>query len=299
MLHVRTAGCLSVDERQKVLDFLSEAHAMDDTRLSDHLLLDLTQGPRPGFIGTLAYEDDALVGYAQASTGNDGYVIDGIADTVHCADPAATRSELLIALVEQLPADAALTWWAQPDAAAASTAEHLRMRADRQLLQMQRALPITEAAKVVLRAFEVGRDEQAWLMVNNAAFAAHGEQGGWDIATLQQRIREPWFDPEGFLLHERDGRLAAFCWTKMHPGAAHNSGLTGEIYVIAVHPDFHGLGLGKALTVAGLEHMQGNGAEMAMLYVDATNTSAVRLYESLGFTVLRIEQSYRRPGVPR
>ena len=299
MLHVRTAGCLSLDERREVLDFLNEARALDDTRLSDHLLLDLTQGPRPGFIGALAYEDDALVGYAQASTGNDGYVIDGIADTVQCADPMATRSELLIALVEQLPADAALTWWAQPDAAAASTAEHLRMRADRQLLQMQRALPITEATTVVLRAFEVGRDEQAWLMVNNAAFAAHGEQGGWDIATLQQRIREPWFDPEGFLLHERDGRLAAFCWTKMHPGAAEDSGLTGEIYVIAVHPDFHGLGLGKALTVAGLEHMQGNGAEMAMLYVDATNTSAVRLYESLGFTVLRIEQSYRRSGVPR
>jgi len=45
--------------------------------------------------------------------------------------------------------------------------------------------------------------------------------------------------------------------------------------------------------------MQRNGAEMAMLYVDATNTSAVRLYESLGFTVLRTEQSYRRPGAPQ
>ncbi|CAB4848058.1 MAG: mycothiol synthase [Actinobacteria bacterium] len=299
MLRVRTAGRLSLDERQEVLDFLSEAQAMDDSRLSDHLLLDLTQGPRPGFVGALGYHDDALVGYAQASTGNEGYVIDGIADTLRCADPAGNRSELLIALVAQLPPDAAITWWARPDAAAASTAEHLRMKADRQLLHMQRALPITEAATVALRSFEVGRDEQAWLTVNNAAFAAHGEQGGWDLAALEQRIREPWFDPDGFLLHERDERLAAFCWTKMHPGAAHDGGLAGEIYVIAVHPDFHGLGLGRALTVAGLQHMQRNGAEMAMLYVDATNTSAVRLYESLGFTVMRTEQSYRRPGAPQ
>jgi mycothiol synthase len=151
---------------------------------------------------------------------------------------------------------------------------------------------VPNTTEVAVRPFRVGVDEEAWLEVNNAAFSAHGEQGGWDVATLLQREHEPWFDADGFLLHERDGRVAAFCWTKLHPGPV----LTGEIYVIAVHPDFHGHGLGKALTVAGLQHLHSVGAEAAMLYVDAVNKAAVGLYGALGFEVEHIDQSYRRPA---
>jgi mycothiol synthase len=68
--------------------------------------------------------------------------------------------------------------------------------------------------------------------------------------------------------------------------------------VIAVHPDFHGLGLGRALTVAGLQHLYASGATAAMLYVDADNTAAVVLYEHLGFTVDHADQAYRRAGAP-
>jgi mycothiol synthase len=142
---------------------------------------------------------------------------------------------------------------------------------------------------VATRPFEVGRDERAWLEVNNAAFAWHPEQGIWDMAALELREHEDWFDPAGFLLHERDGRLAAFCWTKIH----HDTDpVQGEIYVIAVHPDFHGSGLGRALTVAGLDHIVSRGVTTGMLFVDLDNTSAVRLYESLGFHVHRIDRAY-------
>jgi mycothiol synthase len=140
-----------------------------------------------------------------------------------------------------------------------------------------------------VRPFRVGQDEQAWLEVNNRAFNWHAEQGGWDAATLADREAQPWFDPEGFLLHERDGRLAGFCWTKVHPD---NDPPLGEIYVIAVDPAFQGLGLGRALAVAGLNWLADRGLGTAMLYVDGDNAPALHLYERLGFTVDHVDRAY-------
>ena len=62
--------------------------------------------------------------------------------------------------------------------------------------------------------------------------------------------------------------------------------------MIAVDPDFVGRGLGRALTVAGLEHLAGRGLTVGMLYVEADNAPAVGLYESLGFTVHHTDTAF-------
>jgi len=146
---------------------------------------------------------------------------------------------------------------------------------------------------VALRPFEPGRDDEAWVKVNNRAFADHPDQGGWTVRDLHVRMREPWFDPDGFLLAERtaDGALLGFHWTKVH-GGDHDP--IGEVYVLGVDPEGQGLGLGAALTYAGLRYLRGRDLSQAMLYVDESNTRAVRLYEKIGFARWSTDICFRR-----
>src|SRR6202044_448681 len=93
----------------------------------------------------------------------------------------------------------------------------------------------------------------------------------------------------GFFIAVRDGQLAGFHWTKIHPDRV------GEVYVVGVDPGEQGSGLGRALTLAGLGYLRDRGLPQVMLYVDEDNAPAIRLYEALGFTRARTDTMYRRP----
>jgi mycothiol synthase len=150
------------------------------------------------------------------------------------------------------------------------------------------ALPDT----VSLRSFVPGQDEEAWLAANRAAFAHHPEQGNMTRADLEARMAEPWFDPAGFFLAvDPGGKLLGFHWTKVHPRHGAHPAI-GEVYVVGVAPEAQGTGLGKALTVAGIKHLQRQGLHAVMLYVDADNIPAVALYRRLGFTRWDVDVMY-------
>jgi mycothiol synthase len=59
-----------------------------------------------------------------------------------------------------------------------------------------------------------------------------------------------------------------------------------------VTPQAQGRGLGKALTIAGIRHLQAQGLNAIMLYVDADNRAAVALYRKLGFTRWDVDVMY-------
>lgn len=165
----------------------------------------------------------------------------------------------------------------------------------RELLQLRRPLPVPARPTITVRAFRPGEDDDAWVAVNNDAFAWHPEQGGWDVTRLRATLAEPWVDLDGFVVHDADdGGLDGFCWTKVHPGGGTGEPPLGEIYVIGVSPRTHQRGLGRQLVLAGLDHLADIGLTTAMLWVDADNAAARRLYDDLGFGVHQRTRWYRR-----
>lgn len=279
----------------EVSDLLSAVSAADGHRpLGEHKWLDLVHGGRKGFAGFVAREGESgpLVGYAQLSHGHRTWGVEVVVPADKRTPDECVAEDLLSAALAEVGRQGGghvHLWVPKPTPWWDDTASSCGLRRGRDLLQMRRDLPVEGgAASVEVRPFVSGEDEAAWLEVNNRAFASHPEQGDWTLDTLLEREGEPWFEPEGFLLHERDGRLAAFCWTKVHSGDPP----VGEIYVIGVDPDFQGKGLGRELVLAGLAHLADEGLRVGMLYVDAANSPAVGLYEALGFTVDHTDRAY-------
>jgi mycothiol synthase len=289
---VRTPTDADVASIVEVLD--AAAAADGQWALSDHHWLDLTQGDRQGFTGLIAAEPGHhhAVGYAQVSRANHAWGIEMVIHPHHRLDGADIAPELIHEAITAISEAGGghVHWWVfEPTRLHERVAHDAGLSSGRTLLQMRCPLPLDVQATIATRRFAVGRDEAAWLAVNNRAFGDHPEQGGWTLDTLAAREQEPWFDPRGFRLHEVDGELVGFCWTKIHHGL---DPVVGEIYVIAVDPSAHGRGLGRELTLAGLDSIAGRGVHTAMLYVDADNVAARTLYESLGFTVHQTHRAF-------
>ena len=201
--------------------------------------------------------------------------------------------QVLAAALAELDDDAGAQLWIREVAPGDDAAAHRHGFVPyRDLWQLRCRLP-AEPSGLPTRAFTLD-DLDEFVEVNNRAFHWHPEQGGLTAADVRSRMAEPWFDAAGFRLHHRDGRLAGFCWTKVH--ADHDPPL-GEIYVIAVDPDFAGRGLGRPMTLAGLEWLSGRGLTAGMLYVESDNHPANAVYRRIGFEHHHTDRAYRRPSI--
>ena len=291
-------GRLDNDEVRAVTSLVDAVTANDGVRpLSEHVMLHLRYGGDAPAHNFLLRDGDALVGYAHLDTTD---AVEGASAELAVHPDHRGRGhgrQLVEALTDEIADDHRLRLWSHgAKDGAAQLARSMGFKRERVLWQMRRSLfaPVPEPEwpeEVSIRTFEVGRDEEPWLQVNNRAFAEHPDQGVWTLDDVRMREQEPWFDAMGFFLAEVGDKLVGFHWTKVHgaQGADHDHAHDhahepiGEVYVVGVDPSMQGKKLGPALTLRGLQHLRSLGLSQVMLYVDETNTNAIRTYERLGF----------------
>ena len=256
--------------------------------LSDQALTQLTSA---SVEHRMAVDDDRLCGYAQ---------LDGRSLEI------AAEAHVVGALLDAFAGRSIMVWAHGHRSRLTPVLAGRGFTRERELHQLRRGLadPVDVPAipdGVLIRPFVLGQDEDEQLRVNAAAFASHAEQGGWTRADLEAREQETWFDPSGFLTAWRTetawptetawrtGRMAGFHWTKVHPDG------DGEVYVLAVDPSAQGLGLGAVLLLHGLAYLRQRGCPEVLLYVDGSNTAAMRLYERYGFARHDLDVQWRSP----
>ncbi|HKX76141.1 MAG TPA: mycothiol synthase [Acidimicrobiia bacterium] len=227
-------------------------------------------------------EDDVAVGYAALISTPEPGVWNlelGLRREWHRSAEWGPLLQAAVREVGNRGGKAARLWPHLPEMVAAAQA--LGFVEERRLLMLRRSLDNLERAVipegVSIEHFFAGEDEVDLARVTTQAFAGTAEQWIWTPPVLAARQRMTWFDPADLITACDRRGLLGFCWVKW------NGPDRGEIYLLAVQPQWQGRGLGRGLALSGLQRMVEKGAEEAFLYVDDTNQRAITLYQSLNF----------------
>jgi mycothiol synthase len=286
---------LSQSQQSSVLELIKAATDLDGVPpIAEHVLLHLRHGGDKADSHLVIEKDDQVIAYAHLDK-TDLVAGPSIEAVVHPKHRSQGFGTALLNKAITISGDKSRIWSHGDLPQAQSLATSLKLERLWANLQMSKQLlEINEITpNCLIRSFLPGLDEQAFLELNNNAFTDHPDQGGWSQSDLTVRLNEEWFDANGFFVCEDKGKLIGFCWTKIHGAHIHSHEgketdhgheAIGEIYVLAVDPAYKGKGIGKDLTITGLNYLKYQGLSSAMLYVGVENKLALGLYESLGFT---------------
>lgn len=108
------------------------------------------------------------------------------------------------------------------------------------------------------------------------------QRHGVEAACTSDRIRT-W-------VTELDSRVIGFVAVELHQDRS-----IGEIYMMAVDPDFQGAGIGTSLTEFALDRIAEAGMTIAMVETggDSGHAAARRTYEKAGYALLPIARYFK------
>ncbi|MFE3293513.1 mycothiol synthase [Rhodococcus sp. NPDC059234] len=288
---------LDAEQEQQIRALVERATTTDGVApISEQAVHRLTG--RSGAEHVLWTLDDTIVGYAGLEPAHDEHpaMVEAVVDPEH-RGRAVGRALIREALRR---GGAGTRVWAHGDLPAArAVADRLGLHAARELLQLRRTLAEPALPEVVvpdgvtLRTYAGPADDADLLRVNAEAFDWHPEQGAWTQREIDERVAESWFDPKGLFVASdaETGAMLGFHWTKVHTATA-DAPAIGEVYVVAIAPGAQGRGLGRLLTVAGLQYLRDRGLESVLLYTEADNVAALHTYDRLAFERYHVDVAY-------
>lgn len=294
-MKVQTLAAPKADDQRAIVQLAAAAEAEDQVPpFSEQPLMDLAAARDTQRQVVVRSDDEAVIGAA---------LIDTVGASVELATHpehrrAGVASALLATVREELQGRE-FAVWAHGDLPAASAfATKHSGSAERTLLLLGRSLSdlddeeFAQRDDIALRTFTPGDDDAALLRINSAAFSWHPEQGRFSQEELDQRKGAPWFNSKYLRMASIDDQTNAFVWVKPPIGSEESA----ELYVLGVHPDAQGRGVGQYLTREALNLAKATGARRMILWTENTNKAALRTYTATGFSEdLRDVQYVFRP----
>lgn len=143
-------------------------------------------------------------------------------------------------------------------------------------------------AGFTIRPLAGDAEVEAYVDLHRTTFESKNMTVEWRRRTLQHPDYLPELD---LVVTAPDGRLAAFCicWLNRHGAQP-----VGQVEPLGCHPDFRRYALGRLALIEGLRRLQACGAQTVYVETDSYRDTARRLYEAVGFQVVRDVLVFRK-----
>jgi len=135
-----------------------------------------------------------------------------------------------------------------------------------------------------IRTFVVGRDEAIWAYIASVAYRDYEDFRSLSVEEMQKLEKSPTFDSSGMFIAELDGKPAGIVNAYVDKFRKEKKGFISWLGVL---PEYRRRGVGKALAQKAIESLKERGMEIAETALDSTREVCIRLFEDLGFRLIR------------